>query len=82
MSVEEKVRTFILENYLFTKDPAALANEDSLGDRGIVDSTGMLELINYLEEQFRLKVADDEMIPENLDSVSNIVAYVGRKQPG
>jgi len=70
---------FILENFLFTNDGAALANDESLLKKGIVDSTGMLEIIAYLEEQFHIKVDDAEMIPENLDSVTRIVQFVSRK---
>jgi len=79
MSVIDQVRMFILENFLFTNDGAALANDESLLKKGIVDSTGMLEIIAYLEEQFHIKVDDAEMIPENLDSVTRIVQFVSRK---
>ena len=80
MSVEKTVRSFILENYLFTDDASRLSDQDSLGGRGIVDSTGMLELIAFLEEKFGLTIEDHEMVPENLDSVDNIAAYVTRKR--
>lgn len=79
MSVEDKVRNYILENYLFTDDQAELNNEDSFLDKGIIDSTGILEVIFFLEEEFRISVDDDEMIPENLDSVNNIVKYINSK---
>ena len=78
--VTQKVREFILSNYLFTQDASALKDDDSLMKRGIVDSTGMLEVIQYLDEEFGVKVADAEMVPENLDSVKNIVAFVDRKK--
>ena len=79
MSVEDKVRNYILENYLFTDDQAELNNEDSFLDKGIIDSTGILEVIFFLEEEFGISVDDDEMIPENLDSVNNIVKYINSK---
>ena len=79
MSVEEKVRNYILENYLFTEDQSELNNEDSFLDKGIIDSTGILEVIFFLEEEFSISVDDDEMIPENLDSVNNIVKYINSK---
>lgn len=79
MSVEEKVRCYILENYLFTEDQSELNNEDSFLDKGIIDSTGILEVIFFLEEEFGISVDDDEMIPENLDSVNNIVKYINLK---
>jgi acyl carrier protein len=71
---------FILENYLFTKDASALGLDDSLLGRGIVDSTGMLEIIMFIEEQLGVTVKDEEMVPENLDSVSRIAAFVESKR--
>jgi len=79
MSVEQQVRDYILENYLFTDDQSALGNSDSFLEKGILDSTGILEVIYFIEEEFGVKVDDDEMVPENLDSVDNIVAFVDRK---
>ncbi len=79
MSMEQKIRKYILENYLFTNDESALKSDDSFLEKGIVDSTGILEVIFFLEEEFGIKVSEDEMIPENLDSVSNIVGFVGKK---
>ena len=79
MSAETKLRTYILENYLFTKDPSALNNNDSFLTKGIVDSTGILEIIHFLQDEFHVHVDDAEMIPENLDSVNNLVAFVTKK---
>lgn len=78
--LREKIRTFILENYLFTADKAALGLDDSLLGRGIVDSTGMLEIIFFIEEQLGVKVKDEEMIPDNLDGVNKIANFVAGKQ--
>ena len=80
MSLEQKVRLYILESFLFTDDQSVLDNADSLLGKGIIDSTGALELVSFLEEQFGIKVADEEMVPENLDSVNNILALLQRKQ--
>ncbi len=80
MSVEQQIRDYVLENYLFTEDQSALVNNDSFLEKGILDSTGILEIIYFIEEEFEIKVEDEEMIPENLDSVDNIVAFVGNKQ--
>ena len=80
MSTEEKLRKYILETYLFTTDDSALANDDSFLDKGIIDSTGILELVMYLEEEFGLAVADEELLPENLDSINNLVKFVAQKQ--
>lgn len=80
MSVEAQVRNYILENYLFTDDQSALINSDSFLQKGILDSTGILEMIYFIEDEFGIKVEDEEMIPENLDSVDNLVAFVDRKK--
>ncbi|MBV2089688.1 MAG: acyl carrier protein [gamma proteobacterium symbiont of Stewartia floridana] len=79
MSAEAQIRNYILENYLFTDDQSALDSGDSFLDKGILDSTGILEVIYFLEDEFSIKVEDTEMVPENLDSVNNIVAFIGRK---
>ena len=78
--LQTQVRDFILENYLFTNDASALGPDESLLDRGIVDSTGMLEIIMFIEDELGVTVEDEEMIPENLDSVNRIAAFVGRKK--
>lgn len=79
-ALHDTIRRFILENYLFTDDPAQLGLDDSLLGRGIVDSTGMLEIILFIEEQLGVTVADTEMVPENLDSVNRIAAFVTSKR--
>ena len=80
MSVRAALRRYILENHLFTDDDAALNDADSFLESGTLDSTGIMELILFLEETFSLKVSDDDMVPENLDSIDSLVAYVERKQ--
>jgi acyl carrier protein len=79
MNSEEKIRNYILENYLFTNDQSALGNDDSFLNKGILDSTGILEVIYFLEDDFDIKIKDDEMTPENLDSVRNILAFLNSK---
>jgi len=79
MSVEEKVRGYILDNFLFTDDQSELSSEDSFMEKGIIDSSGILEVIFFLGEEFKVQVEDDEMVPENLDSVNNLVAFVEKK---
>lgn len=80
MSVEKSVRKYILENFLFTEDESELNSSDSFLDSGIIDSTGILEVISFLEEGFSIQVDDDEMIPENLDSVDNIASFINKKK--
>lgn len=79
MSIEAKIREFVLKSYLFTTDASALANDASFMQNGIMDSTGILELIMFLHDEFGVDVHDDEMVPENLDSVNNVVAFVKLK---
>ncbi|OGA27699.1 MAG: acyl carrier protein [Betaproteobacteria bacterium RIFCSPLOWO2_02_FULL_65_24] len=73
--LQQKIQRFILENYLFTDDPAALSPDESLLKQGIVDSTGMMQIIAFIEEELGVPVADEEMIPENLESVNKIVRF-------
>ncbi len=75
-ALRENIRNFILENYLFTTDTSAIALDDSLLGKGVVDSTGMLEVIFFIEEQLGVKVKDEEMIPDNLDSIEKIARFV------
>ena len=79
MTFENKLRLFILENYLFTNDQSKLKNSDSFLNTGIIDSTGILEVITFIQDELKLTVEDDEMIPENLDSIDNVLAFVKRK---
>jgi acyl carrier protein len=78
MSIENKIRAYVAENFLFG-DAAQLGVDDSFLDKGIIDSTGILEIVMFLEEQFGIKVADSEMLPENLDSIGNIARFIGKK---
>lgn len=80
MSIENKVRSYILENYLFTDDQSELNNDDSLLEKGVIDSTGIMELVFYLEEDFNIKVDDEDIIPENMDSVTRVVNFLNSKQ--
>jgi acyl carrier protein len=77
--LRDQIRDFILEQYLFTNDVSALALDDSLLERGIVDSSGMMEIIFFIEEKFGVTMRDDEMTPDNLDSVNKITAFVKGK---
>jgi acyl carrier protein len=82
MSSEElvtKVRAYVLSNFPVA-DPGAVTNEASLMELGIVDSTGLLEVFEWLRDEFSIEVLDAEMVPDNFDSVLSIAAYVARKQ--
>jgi acyl carrier protein len=80
MTMKKTIRHYIMENLLFTEDESALQDGDSFLDGGIIDSTGVMEIIMFIEEAFGIKVNDDEMLPANLDSVDNLAAFVQRKQ--
>ena len=74
----EVIRAFIASNF-YVPDTQTLSDDTSLLEQGIVDSTGVLEVTAFLEAQFGIKVDDTEIVPENLDTISNIVAFVKRK---
>ena len=76
---ERKVREFIEDNFLFREDRAGIDDGESLIDAGLIDSTGVLELVAFLEGEFSLRMADAEIVPENLDSIRAIVRYVESK---
>lgn len=73
------LKKFIGENFMFQEEVESLPDDTSFLDAGIIDSTGVLELVCFLENSFGIQVADDEMLPENLDSIRAITAYVQRK---
>ena len=76
--MKDKIRIFIVENFLFGK-ANGLGDDSSFLDEGIIDSTGILELVSFLEEQYDIRVEDEELVPENLDSINNVVAYLESK---
>ncbi len=78
-AVEHQIRAFIVDNFLFGEESRAVAGTDSFLELGIIDSTGVLELVTFLESSFAFKVEDAELIPDNLDSVDSLVAFVQRK---
>jgi acyl carrier protein len=78
MNHQEIVRRFIASNF-YVPDTQTLSDDTSLLEQGIVDSTGVLEVTAFLESQFGIKIDDAEIVPENLDTISNIVAFVKRK---
>jgi acyl carrier protein len=79
--LKQSIRTFIETSFLFREGRGGLTDGESLLGAGLIDSTGILELVTYLEGEFGIVVQDEEIIPENLDSVDQITAYVIRKQP-
>jgi len=78
MSVEKEIRKFIEENFILDGNDN-LSGEDSLLEKGIIDSTGVLELVAFIEENYSLKIKDEELIPENLDSIKSISRFIQEK---
>lgn len=77
--IVDEIRQYILENYLLGTSTTELANDTSFLERGILDSTGVLELVAFLEERFGVTIPDTDLIPENLDSLNGIAAYLERR---
>lgn len=80
METKQRVREFVTSNF-FVQDAAGLTDSASLLDLGVVDSTGVLEIMGFLESTFGVTVEDDEIVPDNLDSIERIAAFVERKRP-
>ena len=80
-AITHALRQFVAENFLFGMD-ATFADDDSLLEQGIIDSTGVLELITFLESHFGIAVDDEELVPENLDSITHLTRFVAAKQSG
>jgi acyl carrier protein len=78
--IETQVRQFVVENFLFGEGLDKLKNEASFLESGVIDSTGVLELVTFLEDKFSIHVDDHELVPDNLDSINRIVHFVNRKK--
>lgn len=79
MEIRDEVRRFIQDNF-YAAGVSDWADDTSLLDLGLIDSTGILEVVSFLEQTFGIRVEDAEMLPENLDSVRAIVSFVERKR--
>lgn len=77
--LRDQIRAFITSNF-YVADESSLVDDASLLDRGVIDSTGVLELVEFIETTFGVKVDDAEMVPENLDSIGRITAFVAGKK--
>ena len=74
-----KLKEFIIDNFLIGSDFETIENSDSFMEKEIIDSTGILELTSFVEAEFEITVEDDEMIPENLDSIDNLAGFIMKK---
>jgi acyl carrier protein len=77
--IKMKVKTFIIENFLFGDTSNAIADDASLIENDVIDSTGVLELVAFIEDQFAITVADADIVPANLDSIARISGFIERK---
>lgn len=78
--IEEELKTYVVETFLFGQGGDELKRADSLLEQGIVDSTGVLEIVAFLEETWGISVDDEELVPENFDSLASLTAFVEKKQ--
>jgi acyl carrier protein len=78
-NIETQIKNFIVENFLIGQNNHALKNDVSFLDEGIIDSTGILELVAFIENTCGIVVEDEELVPDNLDSINNITAYLKKK---
>jgi acyl carrier protein len=79
-TVEHEVRTFLSENFSLGRDISHLASTQSLTERGFIDSVGIVEVLTFLETRYEIQITDDETVPENIDTIENIVRFIGEKR--
>jgi len=77
--MHEKIRQFISENFFFDEANNTLGNDDSFLEKGIIDSTGILEVVSWIQDTFGFEVDDEELIPENLDSINRLAQFIKSK---
>jgi acyl carrier protein len=77
--VRNELVTFIVDNFLFGRDSIEFSDDDSFIEKGLIDSSGVLELVGFLEDTYHIKVRDNELVPENLDSINKLLRYLHRK---
>jgi acyl carrier protein len=79
MQVKSEIRKFITDNFLYGQDGDAMGDDASFLETGIIDSTGVLELVSFIQEKYQIYVSDDELVPENLDSLNRLAAFIEKK---
>ncbi len=77
--LRERFKRFIADTFLLGDDPDALKVDESLLEQGVIDSTGVIELVHYVEQEFGFDVPDADVVPSNFGSISGLVAYVCRR---
>ena len=81
-ALAKELRQFVVDNFLFGRDNGKLGDDSSFMDTGIIYSTGVLELVGFVEEKYGIKIEDEELIPENLDSIANLSTFIRAKLAG
>lgn len=79
-NIKESIKNFLVETFFLDLDTIELNDDTSFLDSGIIDSTGIMEVISHVEENYDITIEDDEMIPENLDSLNNLENFIGKKR--
>lgn len=77
--IKKKLRGFIVDTFMVDDESDQLKDNDSFMQHGVIDSTGVLELASFVEQEFKFTIEDDEMTPNNLDSIDNLAAFISRK---
>ena len=80
MDVKGKIKEFIVNDFLMGADSINIQDDTSFLEEGIIDSTGILELVEFLQSTFSITIEDEELIPDNLDSINKVAAFIQRKQ--
>ena len=78
MSIRDDIRSFVIDTFLFGEDDG-LKDESSFLEEGIVDSTGIMQLVSFLQERYRVSIEDEELIPDNLDSIKRVATFIEEK---
>lgn len=81
MALNEELRQFVIDNFMFGKPYKGFADDDSFIEQGIIDSTAVMELVAFLEERYGIKLQDQDLIPDNLDSINSLTRFVASRLP-
>jgi acyl carrier protein len=79
MEVKEQIKQYIAENFLFSSNGFNMDDDESFLEAGVVDSLGVVELVSFVEETYNIEVPDDDIVPDNFDSVDNLAGYISRR---
>jgi len=79
MQLKSDIRHFIVENFLYGQDDGDLKDDVSFLEKGLIDSTGVLELVSFVEEKYKIAVDDEELVPDNFDSIDRLSAFIMKK---